>query len=57
MGAISVEPVAGKRDFNAFVDFAYAINASDPNWVPPLRAEVVELLTPGKNPFHEHGRV
>ena len=54
---ISVEPVTGKRDFNAFVDFAYAINAADPNWVPPLRAEVVELLTPGKNPFHEHAKV
>ena len=57
MSDISVEPVTGKRDFAAFVDFAYAINASDPNWVPPLRAEVVELLTPGKNPFHEHARV
>ena len=25
--------------------------------MPPLRAEVVELLTPGKNPFHEHAKV
>ena len=57
MGAVSVEPVNGKRDFDAFVDLAYAINSSDPNWVPPLRAEVVELLTPGKNPFHEHAKV
>src|SRR5688500_14548676 len=57
MAAISVEPVAGKRDFDAFVDLAYRINAKDPTWVPPLRAEVVELLTPGKNPFHEHAKV
>jgi GNAT superfamily N-acetyltransferase len=57
MGAVSVSPVAGKRDFDAFVDFTYAINASDPNWVPPLRGEVVELLTPGKNPFHEHAKM
>jgi hypothetical protein len=57
MSDISIEPVTGKRDFAAFVDFAYAINAGDPNWVPPLRAEVVELLTPGKNPFHEHAKV
>src|SRR5687768_12005357 len=57
MAAISVEPVNGKRDFDAFVDFAYAINRDDPNWVPPLRSEVVELLTPGKNPFHEHAKV
>ena len=57
MSEISVEPVAGKHDFDAFVDLAYRLNADDPNWVPPLRAEVVELLTPGKNPFHEHAKV
>ena len=49
-----VAPVGNKGDFNAFVDLAYRLNRSDPNWVPPLRSEVVELLTPGKNPFHEH---
>lgn len=54
---ISIEPVTGKRQFGAFVDLAYRINAADPNWVPPLRSEVVELLTPGKNPFHEHAKV
>src|SRR5690606_29621866 len=57
MSDISVEPVAGKRDFDAFVGPAYRINASAPNWVPPLRGEVVELLTPGKNPFFEHAKV
>ena len=57
MAAVSVEPVSGKRDFGAFIDFAYQINRDDPNWVPPLRSEVIELLTPGKNPFHEHARV
>ena len=54
---IVIAPVSGKADFGAFIDLAYRINASDPNWVPPLRAEVVELLTPGKNPFHEHAKV
>ncbi|MEQ1495240.1 MAG: N-acetyltransferase [Novosphingobium sp.] len=52
--AISVAPVAGKADFNAFIDLGFRLNRSDPNWVPPLRSEVVEMLTPGKNPFHEH---
>ena len=51
---ITVTPVANKADFNEFIDLAYRLNRSDPNWVPPLRSEVVELLTPGKNPFHEH---
>ena len=52
-----VAPVAGKKDFNAFIDLAYRLNQDDPNWVPPLRGEVVELLTPGKNPFHDHADV
>lgn len=54
---VSVAPVSGKRDFDAFIDLAYRLNEQDPNWVPPLRAEVVELLTPGKNPFHEHAKM
>ena len=54
---LRVSPVAGKKDFNAFIDLAYRLNKDDPNWVPPLRGEVVELLTPGKNPFHDHADV
>lgn len=51
---ISIDPVRSKADLAAFIDLGFALNAGDPNWVPPLRSEVVELLTPGKNPFHEH---
>ena len=54
---IKITPVAGNADLDAFIDCAYRLNAGDPNWVPPLRAEVKELLTPGKNPFHEHARM
>ncbi|GGD58261.1 N-acetyltransferase [Erythrobacter arachoides] len=54
---IDIAPVSGKGDLNAFIELAYTLNASDPNWVPPLRADVRELLTPGKNPFHDHARV
>ena len=51
---VVIAPVSGKADFNAFIDLAYRLNADDPSWVPPIRGEVVELLTPGRNPFHEH---
>ena len=54
---INVAPVTGKSDLNAFIDLAYRINRSDPNWVPPLRNEVTELLTKGKNPFFDHADV
>jgi len=49
-----IAPVSDKADLKAFVDLPWAIYADDPNWVPPLKAEVYALLTPGKNPFHEH---
>lgn len=55
-GEIGITPISGKADFKAFVDLAYRLNAGDPNWVPPLRSEAEELLTPGKNPFFEHAR-
>ncbi|MBB3358954.1 GNAT superfamily N-acetyltransferase [Novosphingobium capsulatum] len=56
-GEVVITPVANKAERAAFVDLAYRINASDPNWVPPLRMEAMELITPGKNPFFEHADV
>jgi len=50
-----VSPVAGKADLKQFVDFAWEVYRDDPAWVPPLKAEVYALLTPGKNPWFEHG--
>ncbi|QLC27016.1 N-acetyltransferase [Parasphingopyxis algicola] len=54
---IAVRPVTGKAELKTFVDLAYRLNADTPYWVPPLRSEVIELLTPGKNPFYEHADV
>ncbi|HZV56633.1 MAG TPA: N-acetyltransferase [Sphingobium sp.] len=51
---ITVSPVAGKADLDAFIDLPWAIYKDDPAWVPPLKSEVRSLLTPGRNPFHEH---
>lgn len=49
-----ITPVSGKGDLAAFIELPWAIYANDPNWVPPLKAEMKELLTPGKNPFFGH---
>lgn len=54
---IAVRPVSGKAELKTFVDLAYRLNADTPHWVPPLRSDVIELLTPGKNPFYEHADV
>jgi GNAT superfamily N-acetyltransferase len=54
---IVITPVESKAERAAFVDLAYAMNASDPNWVPPLRMEALELVDPAKNPFFGHADV
>jgi GNAT superfamily N-acetyltransferase len=56
-GEIEVVPVTGKRNLRTFIDVSYQLNKDDPNWVPPLRMEATELLTPSKNPFHDHARM
>jgi hypothetical protein len=57
MTDITVTPVTTTAERKRFVDLAYSINASDPSWVPPLRMEALEVVTPGKNPFFEHADV
>ncbi|MDR2856659.1 MAG: N-acetyltransferase [Novosphingobium sp.] len=57
MSDVTVTPVATKGDRKDFIELAYRLNASDPHWVPPLRADVAELLNPKKNPFFEHAEV
>jgi hypothetical protein len=51
---IVIRPVKTAADRKAFVDVAFRLNASDPNWIPPLKDEALGLITPGKNPFFEH---
>src|SRR3546814_14613206 len=55
-GPITIHPVKNKADLREFVELAYRLNRGDPAWVPPLRGEVYGLLTPGKNPWFEHGK-
>jgi hypothetical protein len=57
VGDLTIVPISTPRERRDFVDLAYRLNADDPNWVPPLHMEAVELVTPGKNPFFEHADV
>ena len=56
MTAPTIHPVVTRAERKAFVDFAWDVYRGDPAWVPPLKAEVHALLTPGKNPWFEHAR-
>lgn len=55
MTDIVIRPVLTKADKKAFIDLPFRLYANDPNWVPPLKDEVYGLITPGKNPWFEHG--
>jgi GNAT superfamily N-acetyltransferase len=57
MGDLTIVAINTLRERKEFVDLAYRLNADDPNWVPPLHMEALELVTPGKNPFFEHADV
>lgn len=54
---IVITNVNDKADLKAFVELPWDIYKDDPNWVPPLKGEVYDLLTLGKNPFYEHATV
>ncbi|GAA4724566.1 N-acetyltransferase [Sphingomonas lutea] len=56
MAPVNLRAVESKADLRAFIDFAWRVYRDDPAWVPPLKDEVRALLTPGKNPWFEHGR-
>lgn len=55
-GTLTLHPVQDKADRREFVELAFRLNRGDPAWVPPLKGEMYGLLTPGKNPWFEHGK-
>ena len=54
MAALTVEPVRNKRELKQFIHFPWKVYEGDPNWVPPLIADMKEMLDKKKNPFFLH---
>lgn len=53
---IVIEQVSDKKGRAAFVDIGNMFAAREPHWVPQLRSEQIELITPDKNPFFGHAK-
>jgi GNAT superfamily N-acetyltransferase len=53
MSEVSVRPVKGKRDLDAFIELPFRLHRGTP-WVPPLVFERRDFLNREKNPFFEH---
>jgi len=52
---VTISAVASAADRKAFVELPFRLYANNPNWVPPLKGDVYELINPKKNPWFEHG--
>ena len=53
-GAVEVVAVNSPAEMDRFIRLPFALQASDPNWVPPLLLERQEALSPKKNPYFQH---
>jgi GNAT superfamily N-acetyltransferase len=53
MGSLTVRPVEGRRDLNAFIKLPFRLHRGTP-WVPPLIMERRDFLDRDKNPFFHH---
>jgi GNAT superfamily N-acetyltransferase len=52
---VDVVPVEGPRELSRFIRVPFDVYRDDPHWVAPLLGDERVRLTPGKNPFFEHG--
>jgi hypothetical protein len=52
---VQVRAVSGRRDLTRFIDLPFALHASQPQWVPPLKIERRLFLNRRLNAFFSHG--
>ncbi len=56
MSSIAVRSVTTRRELAAFVDLPWDLYRGDPDWVPPLKASVRQLLDVDRHPFYGGGQ-
>src|SRR3990172_1701735 len=52
--SVTVTPVSGRRDLDAFIKLPFRLYREDPNWVPPLLYLERQRFDPKTNPFLQH---
>ena len=52
--AVTVRPVASRRDLKAFIRFPHELYRGNPYWVPNLDFDEWNTLRPEKNPAFDH---
>ncbi|QDU26081.1 hypothetical protein ETAA8_11550 [Anatilimnocola aggregata] len=57
MDPVVVTPVRTWRDQSRFLAFSWELYKDDPHWVPPLKANHLELLGYRKHPFYDDAEI
>lgn len=52
---VKIRSIDSRADRAKFARMPWTAYGNDPDWVPPLVADVLDTLNPRKNPFFEHG--
>ena len=52
---MKIQKVNAQAAIKAFHDVPFHINASDPNWIAPLRKDIEKVFNPQKNPLFKDG--
>jgi hypothetical protein len=52
-----VSRVNGSHDQSEFLNLAWRIYKDDPNWVPPIRKSIMELVGFRKHPFYDNATI
>lgn len=53
MSDLTIKPVETRGEQRHFIDLAWTIYRHDPNWIPPLRRNLEELVGFRPHPFHD----
>ncbi len=52
--SVTVTPVSGRRELDAFIKLPFNLYRNDPHWVPPLLFRERQRFDPKTNPFLQH---
>jgi len=55
--SIQVRPVVTRKERYEFVRFPWKVYKNDPNWVPPLIADMMDMLDPAKGGFYKRAEI
>ena len=53
---LAVRQIEISKDIEVFLRLPWSLYANDPNWVPPLLAELRKRFNPLKNPYFQHAQ-